>query len=75
LVVAVGAAARRWAPPRAAFLRRLWKYRGLYALLLPALIYFLVCHFYPYLLMMIAFKEYSPVQGVWGSPWVGFKYF
>ncbi|MHB8644198.1 MAG: ABC transporter permease [Thermomicrobiales bacterium] len=56
-------------------LRRMWRCRALYVMLMPALIYFILFHYYPYFNMIIAFKDYTPVAGVWGSPWVGLKYF
>lgn len=60
---------------RSTVIGRAWRCRELYLLLVPTLIYFGIFHFYPYLMMVIAFKDYSPVDGVWGSPWVGFQYF
>lgn len=53
-------------------MRRNWQ---LYVLLLPALVYFLVFHYYPMYGLQIAFKNYIASQGIWGSPWVGFDYF
>lgn len=48
---------------------------GLYVLLLPAIIYAAIFLYAPMGGVVIAFKNYSPVKGIWGSPWVGFKYF
>lgn len=47
----------------------------LYLLIIPAIVYFLVFHYAPMYGIQIAFKDYSPVKGITGSPWVGFKYF
>lgn len=47
----------------------------LYLLLLPTLIYFLVFHYQPMYGLQIAFKDYIAVDGITGSPWVGFKHF
>jgi putative aldouronate transport system permease protein len=47
----------------------------LYLIMLPTLIYFFVFKYIPMASAVIAFKDYNVVQGVWGSPWVGFKYF
>ena len=47
----------------------------LYLFVLPAVIYFLVFHFYPMYGVQIAFKEYIATRGIWGSPWVGFEHF
>ncbi len=56
---------------------RIYKNWGLYLLLLPAVI-LLVCFTYkPMYGVLIAFKEYRPVDGIWGSEWTQpwFKYF
>ncbi|MBW7454002.1 ABC transporter permease subunit [Paenibacillus sepulcri] len=42
---------------------------------MPGLIYFLIFKIAPMWGLIIAFKDYSPFAGIWGSPWVGFKYF
>lgn len=47
----------------------------LYLFLLPAFIYFVVFHYVPLYGLLIAFKNYIPTVGVWGSPWVGFQWF
>ncbi len=49
--------------------------KGLYLLFLPVLIYYLVFAYGPLYGALIAFKDFSPVKGVIGSPWVGFKHF
>jgi len=53
-------------------LRRYWQ---LYLLLLIPVVWFIVFRYVPMANAVIAFKEYSPVLGVWGSPWVGFSNF
>jgi putative aldouronate transport system permease protein len=55
--------------------RTLWRYRWLYLLMLPTLVYFLVFKYGPLWNAQIAFKDFKPLLGVWGSPWVGFKHF
>lgn len=47
----------------------------LYLFLLPAVVYFIVFHYAPLYGIQIAFKEFDPVLGISGSPWVGMKYF
>lgn len=47
----------------------------LYVLILPAFIYFIVFHYGPMYGVQIAFKNYMPSLGIWGSPWVGFAHF
>lgn len=47
----------------------------LYAMFLPVLIFFLIFHYGPMYGVQIAFKKFSPVKGIMGSPWRGFYYF
>lgn len=44
-------------------------------LALPALIFFIVFHYIPMFGAVIAFKDYSYVDGILGSPWIGFDNF
>ena len=56
-------------------LRTMWRQRWLYFLMLPTLIYFAIFKYGPLWNAQIAFKDFKPLLGVWGSPWVGFKHF
>lgn len=47
----------------------------LWLLLLPAIIYLFVFAYLPMYGVQIAFKDYSARAGIWGSKWVGLKYF
>lgn len=47
----------------------------LYLFLLPIIIIYLVFKYYPMYGIQIAFKDFSPSRGIWGSEWVGFKHF
>ncbi|MBQ4516315.1 MAG: sugar ABC transporter permease [Clostridia bacterium] len=47
----------------------------LYILILPVLAYYLIFCYKPMYGALIAFKEYRPDLGVFGSPWVGFYQF
>lgn len=47
----------------------------LYLLLAPTLLYFIVFKYYPMYGLQIAFKDYLPSLGVWGSEWVGWSHF
>ena len=38
-------------------------------------IYFIVFHYLPMYGVQIAFKDFYASKGIWGSEWVGFKYF
>lgn len=47
----------------------------LYILLLPSIVLLICFTYIPMYGVIISFKDYSPVLGIWGSPWVGFKHF
>ncbi len=47
----------------------------LHVLLLPALIYLLVFHYYPMYSVQIAFRQDRANLGFWKSPWVGLQHF
>jgi putative aldouronate transport system permease protein len=55
--------------------RHLWRYRWVYFIMAPALIYFIVFKYWPLWNTQIAFKTFKPLLGVEGSPWIGFKHF
>lgn len=56
-------------------LSQIWRYRQLYLLILPAVIYFLVYSYAPFWGLQIAFKDFQVFRGVLASPWVGFEHF
>ena len=43
--------------------------------MLPGVAYFLLFHYGALAGNVIAFKEYVPFDGLWGSPWAGFDNF
>ena len=47
----------------------------LYVLLFPSIILLIMFAYIPMLGLVIAFKDYSPANGISNSPWAGFKYF
>ena len=47
----------------------------LYVLLLPAVIYVFIFNYMPIYGVQIAFRDYKPSGGIWGSEWVGLQYF
>jgi putative aldouronate transport system permease protein len=55
--------------------RRIWRYRMIYLMLLPGMMYFSVFRYGPLYIAQIAFKDFEPILGVEGSPWVGFANF
>ena len=60
---------------RTNLLRRMGRCWQLYLLLLPAVVYIFVFNYMPLYGIQVAFRNYSPRKGYWGSPWVGMKYF
>src|SRR5690606_23015771 len=67
--------ARPWIGRLAKTVSRAWRYRELYLLLLPTLIFFAIFSYVPYGGLLMAFQDFSPRRGVWGSEWVGFAHF
>lgn len=47
----------------------------LYLFLLPTFIYLLIFNYWPMYGVQIAFRNFKPTKGIWGSPWVGMKNF
>ena len=56
-------------------LKRVLQRRQLYLLLALPLVYLIIFSYIPLFGVQIAFKNYTPARGIWGSEWVGFKYF
>jgi len=48
---------------------------GLYVLLLPAMVYYILFHYVPLYGIQLGFKDYSFMRGIWGSSWVGLQHF
>jgi putative aldouronate transport system permease protein len=55
--------------------RAFMKYRWLYFMMIPGIIYFATFRYMPLWNAQIAFKDFKPLLGVEASPFVGFKYF
>lgn len=68
---------QREMPPtrRGERLKKIWKYKLLYLLLIPAFVWVLVFEYLPLYGISIAFVDYNSIQGLTASPWAGFKYF
>ena len=60
-----------WVRVKKDWARHHWKY----ILLIPVIIYFIVFAYKPMYGILIAFKKYKATKGIWGSAWVGLKYF
>lgn len=50
-------------PRKGSILRSMYRYRRLYVLALPGIIYFIIFHYVPMWGVLIAFQDYSPFQG------------
>jgi len=61
------------------YIRRLLKYinmnKGLYVMIIPVLAFYILFCYKPMYGAVIAFKDYIPSKGIWGSPWVGLQNF
>ena len=55
--------------------RRIWAARELYLLLLIPLVWYAVFRYAPLYGIQIAFRDYRPARGFWGSTWVGMRHF
>jgi len=53
-------------------LKRHWP---IYLMALPVIAYYTIFHYGPMYGLQIAFKDFSPAKGIWGSAWVGFRHF
>ncbi|WP_042459462.1 ABC transporter permease [Neobacillus dielmonensis] len=58
-----------------AIFKKMGKSWELYLFLLPTLLYFVIFKYVPMYGLQIAFKDFIAVDGIWGSPWVGFDHF
>ena len=58
-----------------AFVKNLKKYGWYYAIGLPGLLILFIYRYLPMGGLIIAFKDYHVSKGIWGSEWVGLKWF
>lgn len=47
----------------------------LWLMISPALFYFLIFHYLPMAGLILAFKRFNFIDGIWNSPWIGFENF
>ncbi len=57
------------------FFKKLFKYKILLLMLLPAVLYFIVFSYLPMAGIVVAFKRFDYKGGIFGSPWIGFENF
>lgn len=55
--------------------RDLKKNKYIYIMAIPIILYFVIFHYIPLYGNVMAFQDYSPGKGFWGSPFVGFQHF
>jgi putative aldouronate transport system permease protein len=55
--------------------KRISANRTVYLLLLPGFLFFVVFKFSPLWMLVIAFENYNPFSGIFGSKWVGLAHF
>ena len=69
-------------PERAGFLpfskdarRKIRKHRELYLVILIPMVYTIIFHYLPMYGIQIGFRDFNPIGGITGSPFVGLKHF
>ena len=62
-------------PQRTTWKRDFQMNKGLYLLTIPVLAYFIIFNYIPMSGLAIAFENYKPQRGIFGSQWVGFQHF
>lgn len=55
--------------------KKLYRYRYIYLMLLPVVLYYVIFHYAGIYYSVIAFLDYKPMKGISGSRFVGLKYF
>ncbi|NOU88331.1 ABC transporter permease subunit [Paenibacillus sp. LMG 31460] len=60
---------------RQGFLKEIFRRWPFYVMALPGLLFFIIFSYLPMFGAVIAFKDYNPIKGVWGSKWIGLKNF
>lgn len=58
---------------RLEYIKKNWQLYVMF--MLPAFLLTIIFKYIPMYGVLIAFKDYSAIQGIWGSAWVGLKYF
>ncbi len=51
------------------------KNKYIYLIGSPVIIWYIIFHYIPMYGAIIAFKDFNPADGIWGSAWIGFKNF
>lgn len=56
-------------------LREIVRYRGVYLIMLPAIVWYILFSYVPMAGLSLAFKTYKAKLGIWGSPFAGLTHF
>jgi len=51
------------------------RHKYVYLMLLPVVAYYVIFHYGPMYGMIIAFQDFNPSRGIWGSQWIGLQNF
>lgn len=62
-------------PKKQSFWGQIGRNKWLYGMLAPGVLYFLLFKYAPMWGLLMAFKDYQPYLGFFGSKWVGMKHF
>lgn len=54
---------------------QIWNAKYLYLMLVPFVVWLILFQYVPMAGVVLAFKEFNAVEGIFGSPWVGLKHF
>jgi len=57
------------------FIKGVRQYWQIWVFIIPTIVYYVIFAYMPMYGAQIAFKDFVPVKGIVGSPWVGFKHF
>ncbi len=57
------------------FWGKVWRFRHIYLMLLPVVIFYIVYCYVPMYGVILAWKEWRPKYGIIGSPWIGWENF
>lgn len=56
-------------------LKEVWRYRGVYLIMLPAIVWYVMFSYVPMAGLSLAFKTYKAKLGIWKSPFAGLAHF
>ena len=60
---------------RSRLFMEIWNAKYLYLMLIPFVAWLIMFPYVPMTGIVLAFKEFNAIEGIFGSPWVGLKHF